>query len=61
MVYIKVAIYGGVFVAAPWVLWQLWLFIAPGLYKHEKRLVLPLPVLGDACSSTWARSSATWW
>jgi sec-independent protein translocase protein TatC len=41
MVYIKVAIYGGVFVAAPWVLWQLWLFIAPGLYKHEKRLVFP--------------------
>jgi sec-independent protein translocase protein TatC len=41
MVYIKVAIYGGLFVAAPWVLWQIWLFIAPGLYKHEKKMVFP--------------------
>ncbi len=41
MVYIKVAIYGGIFLAAPWVLWQVWLFIAPGLYKHEKRMVWP--------------------
>ncbi len=48
MVYIKVAIYGGVFAAAPWVLWQLWLFIAPGLYKHEKRLVFPFLFWGTA-------------
>jgi sec-independent protein translocase protein TatC len=41
VVYFKVAMYGGVFVAMPWVLWQLWLFIAPGLYKKEKRVVIP--------------------
>ncbi len=41
MVYIKVAIYGGVFVVAPWILYQLWQFIAPGLYKKEKRVVVP--------------------
>jgi sec-independent protein translocase protein TatC len=46
MVYIKVGIYGGVFIAAPWVLWQLWLFIAPGLYKKEKRLVFPFIFCG---------------
>jgi sec-independent protein translocase protein TatC len=41
MVYIKVAIYGGVFAVAPWILYQLWQFIAPGLYKKEKRVVVP--------------------
>jgi sec-independent protein translocase protein TatC len=46
MQYMKVAIYGGVFVAAPWVLWQVWLFIAPGLYKREKRMVLPFLAWG---------------
>ncbi len=46
MVYLKVAVYGGVFVAAPWVLWQLWQFIAPGLYRKEKRLVVPFLFFG---------------
>jgi sec-independent protein translocase protein TatC len=41
MVYLKVAIYGGVFVATPWILYQLWQFIAPGLYKRERRVVIP--------------------
>jgi sec-independent protein translocase protein TatC len=30
--------------AAPWVLYQLWAFIAPGLYRHERSLVVPLLV-----------------
>ncbi|WP_242333934.1 MULTISPECIES: twin-arginine translocase subunit TatC [Anaeromyxobacter] len=46
MVYLKVAVYGGVFVAAPWVLWQVWQFIAPGLYRKEKRLVVPFLFFG---------------
>lgn len=30
--------------AAPWILYQLWAFVAPGLYRHERRLALPLLV-----------------
>ena len=33
-----------VFVTMPWVLYQVWAFVAPGLYQHEKRLVMPLVV-----------------
>lgn len=33
-------------IAVPWVLYQIWAFIAPGLYNHEKRLALPLIVAG---------------
>jgi len=40
-IYLKVGFLGGVFVASPWVLYQLWMFISPGLYRHEKRYVLP--------------------
>jgi sec-independent protein translocase protein TatC len=39
--YLKVAGVVGLFVASPFILYQVWLFIAPGLYRHEKRYVLP--------------------
>ncbi|HZW18888.1 MAG TPA: twin-arginine translocase subunit TatC [Luteimonas sp.] len=39
---IKLAFLVAVFIAAPWLLYQAWAFIAPGLYKREKRLALPL-------------------
>jgi len=45
MIYINVALIAGIFVASPILLWQLWLFIAPGLYKHEKKWVLPFVFL----------------
>ena len=41
---LKVAALAGVVIAAPAVMWQLWLFIAPGLYRREKRLALPFIV-----------------
>lgn len=39
---IKVSLIAGIFAASPWVLWNLWKFIAPGLFAHEKKLVLPV-------------------
>jgi sec-independent protein translocase protein TatC len=41
---IKVTALAAFGVALPWVLYQVWAFVAPGLYKHEKRLVMPLVV-----------------
>jgi len=39
--YIKLGLLGGVFLASPYILWQLWLFISPGLYRNEKKYVWP--------------------
>lgn len=39
--YLDVAFVGGLFLASPFVFYQVWLFIAPGLYRSEKRYVLP--------------------
>jgi sec-independent protein translocase protein TatC len=40
----KIAFMAALLVALPYVLYQAWAFVAPGLYAHEKRLVLPLVV-----------------
>lgn len=45
--YMKVAFFAGLFVAAPVILLQLWLFIAPGLYKKERRLAAPFIISGS--------------
>jgi sec-independent protein translocase protein TatC len=42
--YIKVAFFAAIFVAFPFISIQLWMFIAPGLYKHEKMALLPFLV-----------------
>ena len=44
LVPIKVTVLAAFGVALPWVLYQVWAFVAPGLYKHEKLLVMPLVV-----------------
>jgi sec-independent protein translocase protein TatC len=41
-----IALYGGIALAMPVILWQAWRFIAPGLYKHERRYAVPFVVLG---------------
>jgi sec-independent protein translocase protein TatC len=38
---LKVSAYGGMAVASPVVFWELWRFITPGLYKNEKRYLVP--------------------
>ena len=45
-VYLKVGLYGGIFLASPAILYQLWKFIAPALYQKEKRLVFPFVATG---------------
>lgn len=44
MVPLKITLMAGFLVALPYVLYQVWAFVAPGLYSHEKRYVLPLVV-----------------
>ncbi|ACB33873.1 Sec-independent protein translocase, TatC subunit [Leptothrix cholodnii SP-6] len=39
---IKVTALAALGISLPWVLYQVWAFVAPGLYKHEQRLVMPL-------------------
>jgi sec-independent protein translocase protein TatC len=38
-VYFKVSIYAGIVLGSPWIFWQLWRFVAAGLYPHERRRV----------------------
>ena len=45
LTYLKVAFFTAFFVTCPFILMQIWKFIAPGLYKHEKTAILPYLVL----------------
>ncbi|MCX6537343.1 MAG: twin-arginine translocase subunit TatC [Acidobacteria bacterium] len=49
MLYMKIALLAGVVIAAPAITWQLWLFVAPGLYAKEKRFAVPFIVLASVC------------
>jgi sec-independent protein translocase protein TatC len=44
MVPLKVTLFSAFILSLPYVLWQAWAFVAPGLYRHEKRLAAPLIV-----------------
>jgi sec-independent protein translocase protein TatC len=39
-VYTKLAIYGALLVSSPFIIWELWKFVAPGLYRKEKRMAM---------------------
>jgi len=39
----------GVLLASPVIFWQIWRFVAPGLYQHEKKVVLPFTFLSSIC------------
>lgn len=39
--YLKTALYGGFILASPFILYQVWLFISPGMYQNERRYVVP--------------------
>jgi sec-independent protein translocase protein TatC len=43
---VTIASYGGIVIAIPVILWQVWRFIAPGLHAHEKRFAVPFVVTG---------------
>ena len=44
LVPLKITLMGGFLIVLPYVLYQVWAFVAPGLYSHEKRFVLPLVI-----------------
>jgi sec-independent protein translocase protein TatC len=46
MLYMKMSFFLGIFLALPYILWEAWGFIAPGLYAHEKRYVVPFILFG---------------
>jgi sec-independent protein translocase protein TatC len=45
--YIKILVIAGLLIASPIVMAQVWLFIAPGLYSHEKKLAIPFVVMSS--------------
>lgn len=42
IIYMKLPLLAAIFLSSPWVLWQVWSFVAPGLYKKEKRFAAPV-------------------
>jgi len=48
-VYMKVSFIAGTILGAPVILWQIWKFVAPGLYENEKRYMLPVILFSSFC------------
>ena len=47
MIYIKIAVIAGILIASPAVMTQVWLFVAPGLYSHEKKMAIPFVLVSS--------------
>ncbi|MFP5259156.1 MAG: twin-arginine translocase subunit TatC [Acidobacteriota bacterium] len=45
----KLALVAGAFVASPYIFYQLWQFVAPGLYKEERKIIIPVAVATAFC------------
>jgi sec-independent protein translocase protein TatC len=66
MLWLKVGFFGGLLIAMPFILYQVWLFVAPGLYSHEKRFAIPfvffasLFFFGGAMFSHYVAFPVTW-
>ena len=45
MLYLKIGLIAGIFFSSPLIIWQLWKFISPGLYTHEKKFAIPFVLL----------------
>ena len=48
--YLDITLIGGVILAAPYVVFQVWRFIAPGLHTHERRFAVPFLLMASACT-----------
>lgn len=57
MLTLKMGVLAGLFIASPFIIWQLWLFISPGLYTHEKRFAVPFVLFATILFLTGAAFS----
>jgi sec-independent protein translocase protein TatC len=48
-VYTKLAMYGALLISSPFIFWELWKFVAPGLYRKEKRMALAVTIASALC------------
>jgi sec-independent protein translocase protein TatC len=56
---IRIATYGGIALAMPVLMWQLWRFVSPGLYKHERRYAIPF--VGAAITLFVSGAAVAYW
>lgn len=52
--HLKMAAVAGVFLVSPYIFYQLWMFVAPGLYDNERKWIIPIAICSAACFVTGA-------